>query len=221
VKIQKLSLQSHDLASLKPFYCDVLGFPLLSSSAEAFSIQCGQSVLEFVQGPKAYYHFAYNVYPDQILSIEAWLAARGIPLLPFEDERIVQFPNWDAEAIYFYDPVGNILEFIARRCLPQRGNPTFSIDETIGICEIGFANYAMDTVPEQLQAVLGLPIFGASRPNFCALGDDHGLFILVDAADKLWIPNMEPALPFPFQATIGAKGKSWQVLWDNRTLLIS
>ena len=215
MQIQHLRLQCEELLGLQEFYVEHLGFPLIHASANGFIVQCGDSQLEFAAGEKAYYHFAFNIFPDQIASAAAWLEARGIALLPFEDERIVQFPNWEAEAVYFYDPAGNILEFIARKRLPASGNPDFSIAQVLSISEIGFGTYALEDVQRQLNSTMGLPIFGEAKPHFRALGDDHGLFILVDAATKLWIPMMEPAWPFPFAATLSSQGKSWDVKWDN------
>ncbi len=215
MEIRRLKLETDSLAAMQDFYVARLGFSLMQATENGFTVQCGASELEFVLGQKAYYHFAFNIFPDQIASAANWLEERDIALLPFEDERIVQFPTWDAEAVYFYDPAGNILEFIARHRLPIAGKADFSIDQVVSICEIGFGSYQMEAVQQQLQATMGLPIFGEPKPYFRALGDDHGLIILVDTATKLWIPNMEPALPFPYEATIVAQAQFWQVAWDN------
>lgn len=218
MNIHRLRLTCTDIASMVAFYEGLLGFALVSRTAEQVVFQCGASVLEFVVGDPAYYHYAFNIAPDLLEQAADWLVARGISLQPFEGNRVVPFPNWDAQAVYFYDPAGNILEFIARNRIPASGKIAFGIADVIGISEIGFASFAHDETVAALRD-LGIPPFGSSTAIFSALGDDHGLFILVDAARKAWIPNMEPALPFPFEATLGIADKVVNLRWDNVHLL--
>lgn len=196
------------------FYEGLLGFELVSRTAEQVAFRCGASVLEFVQGEPAYYHFAFNIPPDLLEQASDWLVAHDISLQPFEGNRVVPFPNWDARAVYFYDPAGNILEFIARNRIPQSDKTAFGIADVIGISEIGFASFAHDKTVAALRD-LGIPAFGGSTAIFSALGDDDGLFILVDAAHKAWIPNMEPALPFPFETILGIAEETVHLRWDN------
>ena len=214
MKIHRLRLHCPDIEKMAAFYAGLLGFPEMDRGAGSVAFQCGASNLEFVQGEPAYNHFAHNIPPDFLHLAADWVAARGIALLPFEGNNVVPFPNWDAQAIYFHDPAGNILEFIARNRIPQSGKTTFGNADVIGISEIGFATYAHAETLAQLRG-LGLPVFGGSTAIFSALGDDHGLFILVDAAHKSWIPNMEPALPFPFDASVTIAGTTMQLHWDN------
>ncbi len=216
--IHRLRLHTDNVSALRDFYIGRLGFRLLTESENFISLACGQSVLEFVLGENCYYHFAFNIFPNQIASSAKWLEDRNIPLVPFEDERIVQFPNWDAEAVYFEDPSGNIGEFIARRRLAAGSDAQFSIGQVLNVCEIGFANFTHSQIADQIQAETGIAIFGKPSEVFTALGDDHGLFILVDSARKKWIPTMVPALPFPFEADVAVGGKSWTIRWDNATL---
>jgi catechol 2,3-dioxygenase-like lactoylglutathione lyase family enzyme len=218
MQIQRLCIQGDDLQQLQDFYVGKLGFPLQATAA-GMTLQCGASQLEIQVGGKSYHHFAFNIPPDQIGAAADWLEGLGIALLPFEGHRIVPFPNWDAEAVYFHDPAGNIVEFIARKRLPASGRPQFSIDQVGCISEIGFATFTHAEHLTALNAEIGIPVFGSPTKTFCALGDDHGLFILVDAAHKLWIPSMEPALPFPFVADIVQGGTAWRLKWDAAQLI--
>jgi catechol-2,3-dioxygenase len=215
MQIHRLQLFTDRLPALREFYTQVLGFALVAESESSFVVQCGQSQLEYVQGESAYYHFAYNIVPDQLISAAAWLKEKGIALLPFENEEIVDFPNWKAQSVYFYDPAGNILEFIARRRLPERGHGAFSISDVLNISEIGIGTYEFKEMHAFLHHQMNVPVFGTPSPIFYALGDDHGLFILVDAHVKKWIPMMEPALPFPYAAEISEAGQKWRMKLDG------
>jgi catechol-2,3-dioxygenase len=220
MQIHKLRLNTSELPALQLFYTQVLGFELLEGNAEQFTVQCGHTQLTFEQGKAAYYHFAFNIFPDQLHAAADWLEAKGISLHPLEGARIVSFPNWEAEAVYFEDPAGNILELIARRRLPMRGQAAFAATEIIGISEIGWATLDFDGLKHTLQTQLQVPVFGNPSAIFAALGDDHGLFILVNAMRKSWIPNNVPALPFPFRAEITEGLQTWHIHSTKSELLI-
>lgn len=122
--------------------------------------------------------------------------------------------------MYFHDPAGNIVELISRKRLGLRGSGEFGSNCLIGISEIGFATYAPADVRTRLEAEMDLDRFWCSEDRFCALGDEQGLFILVDAGHKRWIPCMEEALPFPFSAAVSSGSRSWKVSWDNTELVL-
>ena len=218
MQIHRLSLQCVDIDSIRAFYVELLGFEMMNDEESALTLRCGDSLLEFHTGSAAYYHFAFNISPDLLLHAAHWLEMKGIVLLPYEQNRIVPFPNWEAEAVYFHDPAGNIVELIARHRLPKSGRSTFSITDVLGISEMGFATYAFEDVFDQLTQEIGIPIFGNSSEAFAALGDDLGLFIVVDGTSKLWIPSMEPAQPFPFTTEIQQDQLYWELNWDNTVL---
>jgi catechol-2,3-dioxygenase len=219
MQVTALSLHTHRLAEVCDFYAQVLGVPVREQGGSQITLQCGSSTLQFLEGEAAYYHFAINISPDQLHRAADWLREKGIPLLPMDGQDIVPFPNWDAEAIYFYDPAGNIVEFIARHRLPRSGRPIFGIDDLLSISEIGLPTHHFQEVKSFVETQLGLPIFGNPSPVFAALGDDHGLWILVDAAEKRWIPNMEPALPFPLEARVQVEGTTWDLVFAHGKLM--
>lgn len=219
--VRQLSLQSTHLAALKEFYHGRLGMPLAWEQRRAVGFVCGDSVLAFEAGEAAYYHFAFNIPSLAVQDAADWLESLGIPLLPLNGERIVPFPDWEAEAVYFHDPAGNIVEFIARRRLRLPAQGAFGIHCLAGISEIGWAASPPAPVRATLTAQMGVEPFWCFSELFCALGDDHGLFILVDAREKHWIPSMEPAQVFPFEATVVHAGQSWQMVWDKERLRLT
>lgn len=61
-------------------------------------------------------HFAFHVSLEDLLNAKAWLAERGIELIPnkgFETTEPVVHPWMPAASVYFNDLDGNKLEFIS------------------------------------------------------------------------------------------------------------
>ncbi|MNL17020.1 hypothetical protein D3C87_1380890 [compost metagenome] len=82
-------------------------------------IQVGSSVLKFIENPEfdSVYHFAFNIPENKLEEAIKWCADK-IDLIMIENKRVIaNFETWNANAIYFYDNNGNLLEFIARHDL--------------------------------------------------------------------------------------------------------
>ena len=69
-----------------------------------------------------FYHFALLVPGDRFDAALAWARER-VELLPDREtgEVVFDFTNWDARAVYFHDPAGNIVELIAHRGIGEGG----------------------------------------------------------------------------------------------------
>lgn len=219
--IARLRMTAPDLHALRDFYHLRLGFPFTADTSELVGFQTGRSILEFVPGGRSCHHFAFNIDHDRVPEAGDWLQARGIELLPMDGEVLVPFPNWDAQAVYFHDPAGNVVEFIGRRRLPASGEAGFGLGQLSCISEIGLASFAHLRVRAELGGTIGLQTFGNPSETFAAMGDDEGLFIVVDAARKRWIPSMEPALPFPLQAQVRTGQGEWLLDFEGDKLSIN
>jgi catechol-2,3-dioxygenase len=106
----------------------------------------------------------------------------------------VPFPDWQARSAYYYDPGGNIVELIARERAPG--------DELLlEVSEVGLPVSDVGAAVEFLESELGLPEFDGDRERFSAVGDDHGLFIVVPVG-RPWLFTDRPATDVPVRATI-------------------
>src|SRR5205085_700566 len=96
---------------------------------------------------------------------------------------IADFVNWHAKSVYFCDPAGNILELIARLDLNNEVDDPFSSLQFLSISEVGmvFGDDKLNKKTEALMQQYDLPYFDKQPPlpQFKALGDDEGLFIIV------------------------------------------
>jgi hypothetical protein len=149
----------------------------------------GSTRIRFEPGPAVCSHFAVNVPPERFEEAVGW-ARRRTELL--HDD--VPFPAWDARSAYYYDPGGNIVELIARDRVPG--------DELLlEVSEVGLPVADVGEAVAFLESELGLPHFDGDRESFSAVGDDHGLFIVVPVG-RPWLFTDRPASDAALRATI-------------------
>jgi catechol-2,3-dioxygenase len=157
----------------------------------------GSTRVRFEPGPDVCSHFAVNV--GDFEAAVAW--ARGQAELIADD---VPFESWRARAAYFYDSAGNIVELIARERAP-------GTELMMEVSEVGLPVGDVPAAVDFLRSELGLPVFDDGGDKFHALGDDHGLFIVVPVG-RDWLFTDRPASDAPLRVTIeGAPARSLTV----------
>lgn len=208
MKIAQLTLKTHTLDSLREFYADHLGFNLLEETDESFTLDAGESRLTFVADDEeeAYqYHFAFNIPYNQMMDAELWLTQRVNLLIPQgAKDAWVEHLHWQAEALYFTDPAGNVVEFIGRQRLSDDTAIPFSAQSIQSISEIGLAVADVDREIATIRFVaeLDLPDFGEGSADFRAVGDDDGLLIFVRTG-RIWFPTRDAAARvYPVSMTV-------------------
>lgn len=219
MKFEQLHLDTGPLEAMRKFYANTLGFRLLHSNPDSFSVAAGETQLTFhkVEG-NPYYHFAFNIPSFSILSAADWLRERT-ELLPWQGSEIIDFSDWNAEAVYFYDPAGNIVEFIARKNLNVRVDEDFEINQVLGISEMGWSSNNTESFHNRLLTEIAIEDFDCNPWRFCAVGSETGLFIMIDPAQKKWIPNMEEAVIVPFRCRV-TTDRSYDLKFDGEDLSI-
>ncbi|WP_020601620.1 VOC family protein [Spirosoma spitsbergense] len=195
MKILELDLYTPDLEATRLFYVQRLGLSVLARSADSLTVRIGWTQLTFrsVCQPVNPYHIAINVPRG---SLEVIMHYFDLDYLDTQQpgKTIADFPDWRARACYFYDGTGNLLEFIARTDLPL-DNPNLTINDLFqGVSEIGLATEDVACTSEQIQERFAVPQYDKSTPmpDFNALGDDNGLFILSRVGRK-WLFSATPA----------------------------
>lgn len=199
MKINELTLFTTNLEAQQEFYSQVLELPLLAVNESRFTVKIGVSSLTFVKASTSSpAHFAINISSYKIREALNWIQQRTEILL-CDGEQIADFSNWNAEALYFYDKDGNIVEFIARKDLNVVNTHPFSATDLLSISEIGIVSNDNNHIFEQLQAIRQIEIYDGNLDRFCALGNAEGLFILVNNTKKKWYPTQEEAFVADFQ----------------------
>lgn len=214
MKIIELELKTHKLAEMQRFYTEQIGFPLEHHTQHSFTVRIGETKLSFIREEGEaipYYHFAMNIPENQIVEAKEWLHRRigtVVDAMPIEylgiqtEANIAYFKGTDAHAIYFEDPSGNLVEFIARHRMTNTSKKPFDSSSILNISEIGFP--LQNTVPKAIEFLSSrinvTPYIGDGK-SFQMLGDEHGMFILGNI-EIGWYPTLKIPEIHPIRMTV-------------------
>jgi hypothetical protein len=181
-------------AGLGDLYGRVLGLPL-----DGDAIVIGETTLRFhSEAGDPFYHFALLVPGDRFDAALAWGRER-VELLG----DVFDFEAWDARAVYFHDPAGNIVELIAHHGLAESGRTgAFAEEELVGLSELGLVGEPLDLLRQLTTAGLELwdgKVRGARRLGF--VGERGRTFILAPPG-RGWLPTDRPAEPHPVEVEV-------------------
>lgn len=194
--ILEIEIQTDDLVETETFYSDILGLQLASKGQNSISFLAGQSTLTFIESVKLNpkYHFAFNIPHNKLDEAIIWTSAKLDLIKNAGNGIVANFESWNAKAIYFFDNNGNILEFIARFDLDNDSDDPFGISSIQSISEIGIVVDAPIKLADKLVEKNNLYFFAKSSKSekFVTLGNDNGLFIIVETNRK-WYPTEQQA----------------------------
>lgn len=203
MNILEVQQYTSNLSSLRKFYSNVLGLEILIDLAYTFTVRAGSSKLTFIEDDSIndpYYHFAFNIPENKIYEAIEWLEAK-VELIGYSDSTLISFPNWNAHSVYFYDPAGNIVEFIARHNLPNKTEGEFSSASFLSISEVGMPIQSVKSFHNTLNQLLDENLWWGNLETFAAIGDENGLFIVVTTG-RNWFPTDKPCNIFPLTVKI-------------------
>lgn len=180
MRFRDITLVVASSSASRDFYVGTLG---LGEDGDA--VVAGTTRLRFEEGqPQSPYHLAFNIPANMIRSALAWARTR----LPLLSDEIFDFEFWNAEAIYFEDPDGNVLELIARKNLDNDAAGDFGPELLLEVSEFGLPVADPPALISRLEERLGLEVYSGDRDQFTAVGDEHGLFIVVRPG-RTWLPT--------------------------------
>lgn len=198
MKIKEVILFTNNIQKQKQFYKTILEFEQIEDSSEKISFEAGNSVLTFqYKEDVKSSHVAFNIPSNAIYDALIWLRKRT-EVLDCEGEKIADFVSWKAKAIYFYDADNNIMEFIARERIDIESDFAFTPRTILSISEMAIVTTKIEVIYNSINKIRTIQIFDGDFSRFCALGNDEGLFILVDKNKKKWYPTMEEAFTSDF-----------------------
>lgn len=200
---KKVTLYTNQLEDMKGFYEYQLGFRVVEEDETSFTLSIGDSQLVFRESEKAaFYHFALNI-PGNQFTLAKWWAGERVTLNRQEGMDEVFYANFDADAFYFQDPAGNIVEFIARRSVDRMGN--FTVDSLLNISEVSITTPYVEEVGEQIEK-MEIPVRGnkgidPKSLNF--LGSGHAYIILV-APKRMWYFSKQKSETHPLSIELSS-----------------
>lgn len=211
MRFNRITLRTPRVESVRGFYADVLRLPVLADDPGRTTFAAGTTALQFERDDATEsmtYHVAFNIPENQIESCMEWAQQRfELTINPGTGGTLVHFPNWNAHSVYFRDPAGNLLEFIARHTLPNASDRPFEMPrDLLCISELGVATADVARVDAELTQRLGLgrynpPADGKLPNDFRAMGDENGLFIVV-RRNRRWFMTDQGASAFPAEVQI-------------------
>lgn len=208
-----LELQTRDVQVQRRYYSDALELPVELTDGR-LEVKAGNTRLVFTKnsGFDGAYHFAFNIPENQFRAAKAWIASRVALLRDDKGSDEFSSSSWNATSLYFKDPAGNILEFIARHGLDNAVGEGFNSTHILNVSEIGLPSEDVIGFAEQLCRRLDLSVFRQEpQGNFTPVGDDDGLLIL-PVVDRIWYPNTGvPAKILPVRVEAESNGKTWEV----------
>lgn len=180
------------MAAMKAFYGKTLDLRILNEQPDRFTVEGGETQITFVEsrdavdGRAPFYHFAFNIPENKIVKALEWQQART-PMLTIPERNraaglpasVVDYRHWNAHSIFFLDPAGNVVEYIARHDLKNGDTGPFGWSDLLYVSEIGLI---VDDVPAAAAAVGGLTALAPYKgqdSDFTAVGDEYGLLLIM------------------------------------------
>jgi catechol 2,3-dioxygenase-like lactoylglutathione lyase family enzyme len=202
----ELAVATARLDAVAAFYEQTLGFAVEQRDGRVV-IPVGADVLELVAVGDAtdpFHHFALLVPGDRFDAARAWLGERAETLTRNDGETVFPFDFWDARAVYFHDPAGNIVELIAHAGMAERGAAgDFSAAELAGLSEVGIVVDDPAAAVATLERELGLELWSGDAAQLAFVGAKAHTLILAPPG-RGWLPTGRPAEPHA--ATVSLSG---------------
>ena len=193
-RILALELQAAAAAmgAMKTFYGKTLDLRITNETGDRFTVEAGETQVTFVsaadaEGPKPpFYHFAFNIPENKILAALEWQKART-PLLAIPERNraagyppeVVDYSHWNAHSIFFLDPAGNVVEYIARHDLKNGDKAPFGWSDILYASEIGLIVDDVAATAATIKDVAAVQQYRDASDQFTAMGDEYGLLLVM------------------------------------------
>src|SRR5262245_52584850 len=218
-------LSSAPLAKMKEFYHRTLGLAVIDEQPERLAIAAGRTRLTFVKAAagdgKPFYHFAFNIPENKVAAAWRWQKERS-PLLPIPvrlrdpkyPDDVVDYSHWNAHSIFFFDPAGNVVEYIARHDLKNAARGEFNSADILYASEIAFVVDDVAATAAKLREMAGVELYKGASDQFAAVGDEHGLLLVMKRGRVISFesPQKKAVSVFPTVVTVHGSRKSRHVL---------
>ncbi|RJX37646.1 hypothetical protein D3P09_21975 [Paenibacillus pinisoli] len=204
MKISEVRLQTSLLEQQYQFYHLRLGMEVLDYTNKILRLRCGGSVLAFEthhEDEAPYYHFAFNISPGKLDSAIRSIKELGIAINLVDGKEVVHSNSWNSDSVYFYDPAGNIVEYIARYDLSGRAGDEFDASDLLSISEIGLPVTNVADTAEALTSLLREKVYLHADHLFAPIGNEEGLFIL-SSTERQWLGSNKPVKVFPLTVAV-------------------
>lgn len=183
------------LAEQERFYRDRLSLRVVGGAGRV-AVTAGRTTIEFAGAAGApFTHFALLAPGNRFREAFAWLRER-VNLLPDTDtgQPVFDFDDWDAQACYFEDPAGNIVELIAHRGVAESDIPGFDASDLRGLSEVGLVTPDRPAAATAIESVFGVPVWdGSVDGRGLAFVGRRAHTLILSPAGRNWLPTQRAA----------------------------
>ena len=192
-----LGASARALPELARFYGGRLELEVLERDGSV-EVGFGATRVAFVADDgEPFHHFAVRVPRNRFAAARAWIEERaGLLAEPDTGETTFRFERWNADACYFEDPAGNVVELIAHHELSDESSSTgaFEARELLGVCEVGLVGADVRAMARPLLDV-GVELWDGTLDDpdgLAFMGGRDGVLILAREG-RPWMPTTRPA----------------------------
>ncbi|HKQ59772.1 MAG TPA: hypothetical protein VJS92_00725, partial [Candidatus Polarisedimenticolaceae bacterium] len=204
------------LEAMRQFYHDRLGLTVRAATDARLALAAGTTELTFVAaagGGAPFYHFAFNIPENKLLAARAWQLERSALIPPPERLRdpafpadVVHFAHWNAHSLFFFDPAGNVVEYIARHDLDNAAPGAFGSGDILYASEIGLIVDDVPAAAAALKPIVGVEQYRGGDDQFLALGDERGLLLVMKRGRILTLAAEPPKAAGVFPTLARVRG---------------
>jgi len=185
-------LSGAPFGAMKTFYGKTLDLRIMDEKDDRFTVEAGETRITFVKAAQAegvrapFYHFAFNIPENKIVKALEWQKART-PLLAIPERNraagyppeVVAYDHWNAHSVFFLDPAGNVVEYIARHDLKNGDTGAFSWSDILYASEIALIVDDVAATAATVTEVAAVAPYKGGDDQFAALGDEYGLLLVM------------------------------------------
>ena len=193
MQLTSLSIPVHDL-KFADYFQAVLGLSV-KTQRDTAQMHLGTTTLDLRVDPstdEGTHHLAFTIPTGKFAAAKGWLAERAELIAGADGQDEFEGPaTWNSRSLYFEGPERSVLELIERRDLRNATDGTFSPADLLCISEVGVAVPDVPSAAQALKTAASIDSYGnAPSATFAAVGDAHGLLILVSAG-RTWFPTTD------------------------------
>ncbi|NUE03168.1 hypothetical protein HUB97_11805 [Halorubraceae archaeon YAN] len=208
MNVTQLTLSSDDPVALGEWYNDALNVDVLFSDGAAI-VSAGSTEMILTDADKrtAPYHVAFRSQTP-VTELYDWFTDRG-EHISVEGESTIRFEFLSADAVYFEDPEGNILECLHYdRDTPKQDS--LGPNTVHSVTEVGLPAHDTASLQSWLVDTVGLSTIGSPTETFAWVGDFDSRFVVVPAG-RDWYPTDRPAGVSPLTTEVAVENTECEV----------
>lgn len=205
MQIESVVFQTNQIESMREFYGETLELPITSRDVDSFSVAAGSTTVTFERTNTANqnYHFALRVPNGQLIPAAHWLLERTELSEHPTGSKVVEFTQLNSESIYFVDPAGNLIEFVARSDLDDTVEGDFSPTYIRSMNEIGMPVNEVAPMISFLTDRIGIESLGDVDADIVSIGDLNGMIVIAQAGTD-WFMSDKTKRVEPLEISISA-----------------